>query len=315
MKCYTCIPLFILNWLAQSYFDQAQEVSRLLSIKLTKRSWDGHRVWMCGFPLSHLDKHLKTLVQTHKCSVAMCEEFVRLRDPAERAASNKVGFDRRVARVLTPGTLIDESFLKPYENNYLLAINSPHDRSAESTGEVQLLGLAWIDVSTGEFFAQNATVDSLRDHLARISPQEVVLDRSLESSPLDAIRVALVEEGTSVSYIDSSAGEGRMAPDLTVEGVFTPHETSAIALLTSFLNANLLDHMPQHLSPSREGLESRMQIDAHTIKALEIREGMREGGSSGSLMSVIKRTVTSSGTRLLARWLCQYVDLPSRHPN
>lgn len=79
---------------------------------------------------------------------------------------------------------------------------------------------------------------------------------------------------------------------------------SSIDVLHTFLRANLLDYMPFTLSPKHETGHNRMQIDSHTIRALEIRESMSEGGTKGSLLSVIKRTTTSSGTRLLARWLC-----------
>ena len=87
----------------QSYFDQASEVAGLLSIKLTSRKWDGQDVPMAGFPVLQLERHLKTLVQVHRKSVAMCEEF-SIDPDTER-------FARRVTRILTPGTLIDESFL------------------------------------------------------------------------------------------------------------------------------------------------------------------------------------------------------------
>ncbi|OBZ78757.1 MutS 1 [Grifola frondosa] len=84
----------------------------------------------------------------------------------------------------------------------------------------------------------------------------------------------------------------------------TDAEVGAVKLLTAFLHTNLMEHMPRLSPPNRETVDGRMQIDSHTIKALEIREGMREGGTTGSLFSVVKRTLTSSGTRLLARWLC-----------
>lgn len=279
---------------------------------------------MCGFPLMHLDKYLKVLVQTNKRFVAMCEEFrLPSSNPLEKA------FERRVTRVLTPGTLIDESFLNHYQNNYLLAVGRVSDEESSK------LGIAWMDVSTGEFFAQNSSMETLRDDVARIGPQEVVIDRALQSSPDDPLRKLLTEEECFISYValeqravDASAESTDLAPmsdttdDITAVAddptassvddsdsdstpfVFSPHETAAIHLLTSFLHENLMEHMPGALVPAQQASSTRMQIDAHTIKALEIREGMREGGATGSLLSVVKRTTTSSGTRLLARWLC-----------
>ena len=247
----------------------------------------------------HLDKYLKILVEQHKRFVAMCEEF-----PRHPSSNAKDGLVRRVVRVITPGTLIDESFLNPYENNYLLAISS-----SASNGP---LGLAWIDVSTGEFFSNSSSYESFRDELARISPREIVLEKDLENDPSHPVRKALAEDGNFVSYAISSDAE-LLAPatppsdDLvdTPRITFEPCETSAVKLLTAFLRANLLEGMPALSSPSKEMSDGRMQIDSHTIKALEIRESMIEGGTAGSLLSVIKRTQTTGGTRLLARWLCK----------
>ncbi|EPQ60899.1 hypothetical protein GLOTRDRAFT_30591, partial [Gloeophyllum trabeum ATCC 11539] len=287
-----CILLTRVGQFYESYFEQAAELARLLNIKLTTRNWGGKRVLMCGFPLMHLDKYLKILVQQNKRFVALCEEFHRT--PLLGA---KGGFDRRVTRVVTPGTLIDEPFLNPYENNYLLAIgiSDCHHPSGE-------LGLAWIDVSTGEFFTNASTSDMLRDDLARIGPREVVLHSSVAAE--HPVRKTLTEEGYLVSHIEVELPAQHV--DIGPPGDSSPsaHEGLAIALLTAYMQANLLEHMPSLHRPNRDSAESRMQIDAHTIKALEIREGMREGGTTGSLMSIVKRTVTSGGTRLLARWLC-----------
>ncbi|EJD04012.1 uncharacterized protein FOMMEDRAFT_106414 [Fomitiporia mediterranea MF3/22] len=304
-----CILLTRVGNFYESYFDQAQEVSRLLSIKLTKRTWDDQRIWMCGFPLMHLDKYLKVLVQQHNRSVAMCEEFRRPRD-ADEDLTSKPTFERRVVRILTPGTLIDEPFLNPYENNFLLSV-------AEDDADPGLVGMAWIDVSTGEFFTRTTPLGSLRDHVARISPREVVLDECFQSLQEHPIRDALLESSCPISFAGRTTGDLKAnisgadeliddIVDSTADAstVFSPAETSAIGVLNTFLQSNLLEHAPQTLRPLREEKSKRMQIDAHTLKALEIRESIREGGTSGSLMSSIKRTVTSSGTRLLARWLC-----------
>ncbi|KAJ7706453.1 muts domain V-domain-containing protein [Mycena rosella] len=318
-----CILLTRVGKFYESYFDQANEVARLLNIKLASRKWDGATVPFCGFPLQHIDKYLKVLVQQHRRFVALCEEFPRY------TTHGLAGFDRRVARVVTPGTLIDESFLNQYENNYLLAISQMPAGARE-------VGLAWIDVSTGEFYSKPVTYELLRDELARINPREIVLDKSLETQKPPQLEHVLAEELHCVSYItpstdqeesgvDSAASDSKQpesegaargvlsatpVDDVTDAALFpafsefTSQELAAINLLTTYLHANLLEHMPKLTMPAREGSAARMQIDSHTIKALEIRESIREGGVKGSLLSVVKRTSTSSGTRLLARWLC-----------
>ncbi|EJT98879.1 hypothetical protein DACRYDRAFT_82640 [Dacryopinax primogenitus] len=334
-----CILLTRVGQFYESYFDQAPVLAKLLDIKLTSRAWGqkGTRVHMCGFPLPHLDRHLKTLVQQHKRFVAMCEEF-------PRPLGSEPGFDRRVTRVVTPGTLIDESFLNQYENNYLLAIGRSTDIGTTDRGSEHLdgeYGLAWIDVSTGEFFTQPTSVLTLRNDIARIAPKEVVLHESMKGTAGKSVRAQIGEELSWISYISPGVSEHSQSTDISPpitaqadepsaddigsleaprtesddvpsslsflplsDETFTPSETVAVELLTTFLQTNLLELMPRLSAPIREGHEERMQIDSHTIKALEIREEMLEGGAKGSLLSVVKRTITTSGTRLLARWLC-----------
>lgn len=247
---------------------------------------------MCGFPTMHLDKYLRVLVQQHKLFVAMCEEFPRYTN------GQKPEFDRRVARIITPGTLIDEPFLNPFENNFLLAISADLPSCEPSTQEI---GLAWIDVSTGEFFTKTIPLEGLKDDLARISPQEIVLVQELRDRPSDPVRQLLEDEGNFLTYVElSDSSLHQYGPTYTLQ------ESIAINILTTYMRVNLMEHMPQLSAPSREGTNERMQIDSHTIKALEIRESAREGGQTGSLLSAIKRTMTSSGTRSLTRRLCLF---------
>jgi DNA mismatch repair ATPase MutS len=324
----------------QSYFDQAVEIASLLNIKLTSRKWNGERVAMCGFPIPHLDRYLKILVQKERRFVAMCEEYARYDSDGIKE------FERRISRIITPGTLIDESFLNPFDNNYLLAINlSPTIFSPDP------MGLAWIDVSTGESFSKHCRMEGIRDELARLAPREIVLDECMKQHKDHTIFSALEETNCLVSYCtqntslsggpvkegmspslkpmpasplvaskQTTAAEGlaaevdtpsnplqtRLAAEFVGELDTIPsQETSAIALLTKFLQENLLEHMPLLNAPRRDDIHDHMHIDAHTIQGLEIRETGQEGSLKGSLLSVVKRTLTSGGTRLLARWLCK----------
>lgn len=328
-----CILLTRVGQFYESYFDQAPEVAKLLNIKLAQRRWGmrGRLVDMAGFPLIHLDRHLKTLVQTEKRFVALCEEFRKpgapLAIPGARKKMFFSPFERRVVRVVTPGTLIDESFVNPYDNNYVCAIVPG---GADSTS----IGIAWMDVATGEFFTQTSNISQLGDDLARISAREIVLNKDLEG-PEHAdhpIRTALEGGTASVAYCDTAAepetkplsllpvptstdnitsvSASDAAADINSEGtisgaVFSPSETLAIQLISSFLQANLRESMPSLTTPVRIQEDARMQIDAHTVRALEIQKGAQGDGAVGSLLSVVKRTVTSSGSRLLSRWLCE----------
>ena len=149
----------------------------------------------------HLQKYLKMLVQDHNRFVAMCEEFRR--DDSLNAKT----FERRVVRIVTPGTLIDEPFLNPYENNFLLSVSPiPLQNGALEKGIATAdtpIGLAWIDVSTGEFYTKRTTVGGLRDEVVRINPKEVVLDTRLRDDETNTIRRTVVEEQCFVSYFST----------------------------------------------------------------------------------------------------------------
>lgn len=304
----------------------------MLNIKSTQRTFSKVRVPMCGFPLAHLDRYLKVLVQGHKYSVALCEEFPRLWIDGQPA-----GFERRVTRIVTPGTLLDESFLDQHENNYLLAISSPMTLPSDPASEHESVGIAWIDISTGEFFSKVVLQYALRDILVRLSPREVVLDHMFELLPHHPVRQMLLEEGLFISYFHPTSEESvvlvselatnsddiiSVKDDAPYEQVEIPEkqdderqslqisspESSAIALLTSFLSSHLMEHMPALGTPRREGSDtstgiSRMTLNASTLTALEIKS-RSSGSTEGSLVSAVRRTVTAGGTRLLSRWLC-----------
>jgi DNA mismatch repair ATPase MutS len=302
---------------AKSYFDQAAEVASLLNIKLTSRKWDSQTVLMCGFPVIHLQKYLKTLVQQNYRFVALCEEFARPVPPGARPS-----YDRRVVRIVTPGTLIDESFINHQESNYILAISTT---ASPSLTEHDDAGLAWIDVSTGEFFTRSTTIENLYDHIVRIRPREIVLPTKMESIDPSPVRAIVRGECNAISYFSTTAPvypqslpQPVPVPDVSVDARhptvsnLSSQESSAVGLLTGYLQSTLLEYTPRLSAPKKEVIGARMEIDAHTLKSLEIREGANEGRSVGTLLSCVKKTVTSGGARLLSRWLCAS---PSRSSN
>jgi DNA mismatch repair ATPase MutS len=269
---------------------------------------------MCGFPVIQLQRHLKTLVQQNHRFVALCEEFARPVPPGI-----KPSYDRRVVRIVTPGTLIDEPFLNHHENNYLMAISPA---ASPSPTEHDDLGLAWLDVSTGEFFTKSTTVECLYDDIVRIHPREVVLPRKMESVDPCPVRAIARGEGFVVSYFDTASSTHLQSlshvPDASVDvrdptaTILSSQESSAVSILTGYLQSNLLEYTPSLSAPRKEADKARMEIDAHTLKSLEIRDGVHGSGGIGTLLGCVKRTVTSSGTRLLSRWLCTQSYLAPR---
>ena len=124
--------------------------------------------------------------------------------------------DRRVARIITPGTLIDENFMDPYASNYVMAIHLPEQDHAEETpiekdahsnlsptdlsSPSSPIGLAWLDLSTGQFFTQSTTLSSLGSTLSRVCPREVVLDEDLQTNRSHHVFSILAEEKHLITY-------------------------------------------------------------------------------------------------------------------
>lgn len=258
----------------------------------------GRSISMAGFPLMHLDRHLKTLVQELGRFVAMAEEF-RKKDWDR----TKNMFDRRVVRIISPGTLIDEKFLREEEYNFLLTI-SMNDCKNEGP-----IGLAWMDLSTGDFFTQASDETSLVDDVARIGPSEIVLPDSLQMSTSHPLLDANYEQQYLFTFADESSFSEtfqqpwQSAVDAPTED-YTLQELKASAALLAYVDRNLFGLRPSVQPPTRRTAEDTLRMDSHTLRALEIRKSIREQGIRGTLLSAIKRTVTKSGARLLSDYLC-----------
>ncbi|CEH13402.1 DNA MISMATCH REPAIR PROTEIN MSH1, MITOCHONDRIAL [Ceraceosorus bombacis] len=329
-----CMLLTRVGGFYESYFDQAPQLSNMLGIKLAQRLWGGRTIAMAGFPIHQLEKHLKILVQDHHKLVAICDEFKSITNQggAEKAATLTMDIQRRVTRVISPGTLIDERFLDPFKSNWVVAVSSQSGESHLSSQEHQLApngivqdayGLAWVDVSTADFFTTTcADGESLRDELARIGPSEVVLESgAFDKGLLDATRASgrdatLNQLGDPIDPLPHPIWEALNPHTVHISLCGAPHrshdgdvEARAVLQLTDHLRGRLISHGDGVEALAKEGpthraREETMLIDANTLAALEIKQSMRENGSvRGSLLSTVRRTVTKGGTRLLGQWL------------
>src|SRR5271156_5692819 len=154
------------------FFEDAEIASKALGIMLTRRGkHQGMDIPMCGVPVERSDDYLHRLIaQGHR--VAVCEQ---MEDPAAaRARGNKSVVRRDVVRLITPGTLTEDTLLDAKRNNYLLALA----RSRAAPGEDRL-GLAWIDISTSEFIVTECSTGELPATLARINPNEIIVTDAL----------------------------------------------------------------------------------------------------------------------------------------
>ncbi|OTA96969.1 hypothetical protein M434DRAFT_392415 [Hypoxylon sp. CO27-5] len=333
-KFENCVLLTRVGGFYELYFSQAEEYGPMLNLKVAQKKTSAGPVPMAGFPFFQLDRFLKTLVLDLNCYVAIAEEFPN--DPGDKIKSNGLMHDRRVTRVITPGTLIDENFIDPYANNYVMAIHVNHSRedgasgsgesdgtriSGDSIGSGSLatlqasgstpIGLAWIDISTGQFYTQSTTVASLGSILSRVGPREVVIDEVLESQGDHQLFSVLAEDKHLITFaphselLPLSAWSPMLESDIPVQTVqgFTADEVNAGSLLLQYVRDRLQGLSMKLQPPLRYENMSVMTIDKSTMRSLEIKNTIRDGTFRGSLLHAIRRTVTKGGARLLNSWL------------
>jgi DNA mismatch repair ATPase MutS len=229
-------------------------------------------------------------------------------------------YTRKVSRIVTPGTLIDEHFMDPWENNYLLSIHvnpealrkekavkeSPGSSSVSSVLNLPRteVGLAWIDLSSGDFLTQSTDIASLPSAVARIKPREIVLDSIFQEAENSRIVSILQEDGHIITFQEPSEKA------LTVED-WVPMLEDVVDDFDSanlhYVKHQLLGSRTRLQAPVRHQAEEHMSIDKNSLRALELRSTIRDGAYEGSLLHSVKKTVTKSGTRLLSQRLCKFV--------
>ncbi|KAI9770244.1 MAG: DNA mismatch repair ATPase msh1 [Geoglossum simile] len=320
-KFENCVLLTRVGSFYELYFEHADEFGPLLNLKVAQKKTNAGAVAMAGFPFYQLDRFLKILVQDLNRYVAISEEFPN--DASARAKPGGLIFDRKVTRIITPGTLIDENFMDPYENNFLLGIHTENralvhpkdgERQCLSTSETTRspIGLAWLDLSTGDFFTQSTTLASLPSVIARIRPREIVLDENLRVSCYHDIVLMLQEERYLITYHPAPPEVSLVSawsPMLEVpvserlQADFTTEEVTAGSALLDYVKVRLLGTKVKLQPPIRRLAIENMGIDKNSMRALEIKLTIRDGVTKGSLFHAIRRTVTKSGARLLGNWL------------
>ncbi len=283
------------------FFDDAIAAAEALDIALTKRGKHlGKDIPMCGVPVHSAEGYLLTLIRKG-FRVAVCEQ---MEDPAEaKKRGSKSVVRRDVVRLVTPGTLTEESLLEARRHNYLCAYSEIRENGA----------LAWVDISTGAFYVMPCSRMKLSPELARLAAREVIMPEQLFAD-IDGI---VTESGASPTPLgqaafDSTGAEKRLKElyrvgSLDAYGTFTRAEIGAMGAIVEYLEITQKGKLPLLRPPIRELSHRTMQIDAATRRNLELTHAM-SGGRDGSLLSVVDRTVTAGGGRLLERRL----SAPSR---
>ncbi|AUC93670.1 DNA mismatch repair protein MutS [Bradyrhizobium sp. SK17] len=284
------------------FFEDAEIASKTLGIVLTKRGkHQGMDIPMCGVPVERSEDYLHRLIGAgHR--VAVCEQT---ENPAEaKARGNKSVVRRGVVRLVTPGTLTEDTLLDARTNNYLIAIT----RARGSAG-ADRLGLAWIDISTSEFMVTECATAELAATLARINPNEAIVTDALYSDNELAPTLRELPSVTPLTrdVFDSATAERRLCDYFavaTMDGLsaMSRLEATAAAAAVTYIDRTQVGKRPPLSPPAREAAGTTMAIDPATRANLELTRTLA-GERRGSLLDAIDCTVTAAGSRLLAQRL------------
>ena len=293
-----CLLFYRMGDFYELFFDDAVQAAAALDITLTKRGHhDGQDIPMCGVPVHAAETYLSRLIRKG-FRVAVCEQT---EDPAEakkRGAKSVVARD--VVRVVTPGTLTEDTLLDARSNNYLAAL-------AMAGGG---LALAWLDVSTGDFRVQSVDEGSVAAVLSRVQPGELLVPKRMtEKRDLFDLFADWRDELAiqADSLFDSVNAEKRLKEQYGVAaldafGDYERAELSAAGALLDYVRLTQVGKAPRLSPPRKLSAGAVLEIDQATRRNLELTRTLG-GDRAGSLLDVIDRTVTGGGARLLANRL------------
>jgi len=283
------------------FFDDAVVASKALDIALTKRGkYEGDNIPMCGVPFHAYESYLAKLIrQGYK--VAICEQVEDPKEAKKRGYKSIV--KREVIRLVTAGTLTEEPLLDAKRNNFLLTI--------AKIGE--LLGLAWLDISTGDFYLQEVSLRKrdedvvLSGILSRLNPVETAVSDTYLQNP--GIFKVLNEWRDQLSVLPQARFNSENARKRLLDvfkvgsteafGNFSRAEITAAGVLLDYVENTQKGKIPLIAKPQKVTENSIMEIDGATRRSLELTESLT-GDKNSCLLGVIDRTVTGAGGRLLA---------------
>ncbi len=285
--------------------EDAKTASRELGLALTTRSKGANAIPLAGLPYHAVDNYLARLIKAGY-RVAICEQ---VEDP--KLATGVV--KRDVVRLITPGTLTDETLLEQREGNYLAAVFVPSGAKADKNNSPQA-GIAWVELSSGAFWTMTAPASQVLDELVRISPAEVIVS---EDSPLDTpdfrASVKQFTDGVVASRppwaFDSHAATQTLQDQFkasTLEGFGFDgwdESVSAAGAIIEYLQETQKTALGHIISLRRFDRTDHMMIDGNTLRCLEVHRTLRSNKRAGTLLDCIDATCTGMGARLLERWL------------
>jgi len=283
----------------EMFFEDAIEASELLGLTLTSRDSGERekRIPMAGVPVRTLDTYLAKAIKAGR-TVSICDQ---IEDPKEAKGIVK----RAVIRTVTPGTVMEPDLLEETTNNYLAAVTVAGEKA----------GLAFADVTTGEFLAAQVDADAeaaLFDELTRMAPVEVLVPDDLDGGVLERLQARFEPTAFTTRPEDdfdrAIAGERLMEQfDLsTLKGLAlddAPEATACAGAVLAYVKNTQRDRVPHLRYPRRYSPAHFVVLDGNTQRNLELTESLADRRRHGTLLDVLDRTLTSMGGRKLRHWI------------
>lgn len=301
------ILLFRMGDFYEMFYEDAKTASRILGIALTARSKGPTAIPLAGIPYHALDNYLGRLIQNNQ-RVAICEQ---VEDPRQARGVVK----RDVVRLVTPGTLTDESLLQQRSGNYLAGVFAVgNGASGEKNSKTPMTGIAWVELSSGSFWTMNVPKNHAIDELVRIGPAEVIYPEDSEfDTPKwrDNLRNSLEAPATARPpwSFDAHAALKTLNEHFgtkTLDGFGIDgwdESVSAAGGVIEYLRDTQKAALGHICSLKKFEPTDFMAIDGNTLRCLEVHRTLRSNKRTGSLLSCIDKTTSGMGSRLLERWL------------
>jgi len=280
--------MFRLGDFYEAFFEDAKIVSTTLNLVLTHRGTDtdGEDVPMCGIPWHAAENYFGRLVKSG-FSVALVEQ---METPAEAKLRGHKFIERKIIRVLTPGTLTDENLLIPTNSNFLISIVCLSDN---------LFGIAGCDISTGELFI--GTSDSILDDMTRISPAEIIYPEKDAEQPIIKKLRNIYKTTPVYERLYTRSDINKIISQTFGNTIQTDTNTSALTVLGGYLFNTQRGININFRAPYTFKSGKQLIIDSSTWKSLEIDHTLNDGGTC--LLDVIDKTKTAAGARKLRSYL------------
>lgn len=304
-----CIVFYRLGDFYEMFFEDAEVASKILDLTLTGRDCgDKQRAPMCGVPFHAADDYIAKLVENGQ-KVAICEQL-------EEPTPGKKLVERDVIRIVSAGTLTEESLIDEKKNNYILSVYSNGKSCA----------IAWCDITTGQFYTRKCTsndiISELCDNLVRIAPSEIIANRDvvLTSKELPIVKHGIVP---AFSFFDEKEFTEYLAEDVIKEqfnvknlhayGIEGQSEMiSACGSLISYLRKTQKHALKNINGVTVESSSEFMVLDSIALRNLELVKSMRDNKPYGTLLWVLDKTSTSMGTRNLTNWILNPLTDPDK---